>query len=163
MRSQVKTTILVSVLALSLALNVSLVLGALSRADAQPGVTPDRGDDDERCMLDRLQLDTEQRGRLAVFRREMLAKRRAFWQRSADIKAELADAICAQTSDRERIDSLLLRYSENQAAMQREVVEHLSRVHAMLRPDQREQLHTLLRTDIFRGTRPFPDESPEAP
>lgn len=163
MRPQVKTTILASVLALSLALNVSLVLGALSRADERSGAPADRGDDDERCMLDRLQLDAEQRERLAVLRREMLAKRRAFWQRSAGIKTELADAICAQTSDRERIDSLLLRYSENQAAMQREVVEHLSRVHAMLRPEQREQLHALLRTDIFHGTRPFPDEAPEAP
>ena len=155
------TTILVSVLGLSVALNASLIFGAWRRAGPLEGPAADAGD--ERCLLDSLQLDEEQHERLAVLRREMLAKRRSFWRRSAEVKAELAAAICAADTDQERIDSLLERYSENQARLQREVVAHLLRVHAMLRSDQREQFHALLRTEIFRGTRPFPGETVEEP
>ena len=162
MRQRMKITILAAALGLSLALNVSLVIGTLRQAEAQPGVDAPRGAD-EQCLLDSLQLDEGQRERLATLRREMLTKRRAFWQRSARIKAELADAICASSRDQDQIDSLLDRYAENQADMQREVVAHLLRVHALLRPDQREPFHVLLRTHIFRGTRPFPNESTETP
>jgi len=163
MRSRVTTTILASVLGLSLALNASLVDGPPRRADAQPGDGAARADEGESCLLDRLQLDEGQRERLAALRSEMHLERRAFWRRSAALKAELADAICADDADHERIDSLLSRYAENQAGMQREIVAHLSRVNAMLRPDQRGRFHELLRTDIFQGTRPFPNEQTEAP
>jgi Spy/CpxP family protein refolding chaperone len=159
----VTTTILASALGLSLALNASLVVGSFRRAGAQPGDGAAREDEGESCLLDRLQLDEGQRERLTAQRSEMHVKRRAFWRRSAAIKAELADAIRAEDADRERIDSLLARYAENQAEMQREIVAYLSRVNAMLRPDQRGQFHELLRTDIFHGTRPFPNEQTEAP
>lgn len=163
MRSRVTTTILASALGLSLALNASLVIGTLRQADASPPEDVAQGEAEEHCLLDRLQLDEEQRERLALLRREMLSKRRAFWQRSSRIKAALADAICEEDVDRGRIDSLLSQYAEEQAGMQREIVAHLSRVHAMLRADQREHFHELLRTEMFRGARPFPNEVVEEP
>ena len=145
MRPQVKTTILASVLGLSVALNISLGIGYLLRADSV-----------EQCMLDRLQLDAAQRERLSEMRRIMQEKRETFWRRSAAIKADLAEAICTSGSSRTRLDSLLDRFAENQAGMQRAVAGHLSEVNAMLRPDQQEEFRVLLRTEMFRGIRTLP-------
>lgn len=142
MRPQVKITILASVLGLSVALNVSLGIGYLLRADTG-----------EQCMLDRLQLDSKQRARLSEMRRKMQDKRAAFWRRSAEIKAELAEAICASRSSRTQLDPLLDRFAENQAGMQRAVAGHLLDVNAMLRSDQQEAFRVLLRTEMFRGIR----------
>jgi len=152
MRPQVKTTVLASLLGLSLALNVSLGIGYLLGADTG-----------QQCMLDKLQLDTEQRDRLSEMRRKMQEKREAFWRRSAAIKADLAEAICAPGSTRAQLDPLLDRFAENQAGMQRAVAAHLSEVNAMLNPGQQEAFRVLLRTEMFRGIRNLPAGAVDQP
>jgi len=152
MRPQVKTTFLASVLGLSLALNVSLGIGYLLGADAG-----------QQCMLDKLQLDAKQRAYLSKMRRKMQEKRETFWRRSAAIKAELAEAICAPGSGLAQLDPLLDRFAENQAGMQRAVAAHLSDVNAMLRPGQQEAFRVLLRTEMFRGIRTLPAGAAEEP
>ncbi len=163
MRPQMKITILASALGLSVALNVSLGIGYLHKAGTSEhgSAVPDAPQD--QCLLDRLQLDAEQRERLSEMRRKMRDKRAAFWQRSAAIKAELAEAICASSSSLAQIDPLLDRYAKNQAGMQRAVASHLSDVHAMLRPDQQEEYRILLRTEMFRGIRPLPARAVDEP
>jgi hypothetical protein len=151
MRPQVKTTILVAVLGLSLALNVSLAIGFLRKAGTRDGESAGPDARGTRCLLDRLQLDHPQRQRLLEMRREMQKRRAAFWQRSAAIKTELAGAICAAGPSHPQLDALLDRYAKNQAQMQRAVADHLLGVNAMLRPDQREKFRDLLRTEMFRG------------
>ncbi|MBN2495686.1 MAG: periplasmic heavy metal sensor [Deltaproteobacteria bacterium] len=157
MRPQVKTTILLSALALSLALNLSLAIGLL------------RGDGDRAgraegsfCLLDRLDLDPAQLERLEEMRREMAAKRAAYWKRADAIKSELAGAICGRPN-RKAIDARLARYAENQADMQRAVVDHLRGVNAMLRPDQRIAFRALLRSEMFRGIRALPETGAAPP
>lgn len=156
MRPQVKSTILISVLALSLALNISLVIGLLSGAetDGREAVSADTAK--AWCLLDDLRLDEGQRGQLREMRQEMQRKRGKFWQRSAEIKAQLSEAICARPSDRAQIDALLDHYLKIQAGMQRVVADHLLNVSAMLRPGQMEEFRTLLRTEMFRGIRAVP-------
>ena len=153
MRPQVKTTILVSALGLSVALNVSLVMGYLQEASANADGPAAPDAPGNRCLLDRLQLDVEQRQRLSEMRQKMREKRSAFWRRAAAIKADLAQAL---SSSRGQPDALLDSYAKNQAEMQRAVADHLLSVNAMLRPDQREGFRTLLRTEMFRGIRPLP-------
>ena len=93
----------------------------------------------------------------------MQDKRAAFWQRSAAIKAELAEAICASSSSRTQLDPLLYRYAKNQAGMQRAVAGHLLDVNAMLRSDQQEAFRILLRTEMFRGIRTLPVRAVDEP
>lgn len=151
MRPQVKSTVVFSVLGLSLALNVALAIGYL-RACA-PKTTAASAAGDDSCLLDRLELDADQQRRLAEMRRKMLDKRAAYWRRAGSIKIELAEAISATRTDRAALDALLDRYADNQADMQRAVAGHLLGVCAMLRPKQREDFRTLLRTEMFRGIR----------
>ena len=152
MRPQMIITILASALGLSVAMNVSLGIGCLHRADTS-----------NECMLDKLQMDAAQRERLSEMRRKMQDKRAAFWRHSAAIKAELAEAICASSSSHTRLDPLLDRFAENQAGMQRAVAGHLSEVNAMLRPDQQEAFRVLLRTEMFRGIRTLPAGAADRP
>jgi hypothetical protein len=158
-----KITILASALGLSLALNVSLGIGHLHKAGTSEhgSAVPDAPQ--SRCLLDSLQLDAAQRERLSEMRRKMQDKRAAFWQRSAAIKAELAEAICASSSSRTQLDPLLDRYAKNQAGMQRAVAGHLSDVNAMLRSDQQEAFRILLRTEMFRGIRHLPARAADEP
>ena len=153
MRPQVKSTILFSALGLSLALNAALLIGHLRDrgAAAGPSAAPPAGEG--YCLLDRLELDAGQQRRLSEMRRHMQDKRRAYWQRAAAIKGELAEALSATRADRATLDAPLERYAENQAAMQRAVAEHLLGVSAMLRPAQREVFKTLLRAEMFQGIR----------
>jgi hypothetical protein len=153
MRPQVKSTIILSGLGLSLALNAAMAIGQL-RGSAQRKDSPAaRRAGEEYCLLDQLELDAEQQRLLAEMRRRMHKKRGAYWQSATAIKVELADAICAAPADRAALDAQLERYAKNQAAMQRGVAEHLLGVNAMLRPEQREGFRRLLRTQMFRGIR----------
>jgi len=163
MRPQVKSTILFSALGLSLALNAALLIGHLRDrgAAAGPSAAPPAGEG--YCLLDRLELDAGQQRRLSEMRRHMQDKRRAYWQRAAAIKGELAEAIGAAQAERAALDAPLERYAENQAAMQHAVAEHLLGVSAMLRPEQRETFRTLLRTEMFRGIRPSPGTPDDTP
>jgi hypothetical protein len=154
-----KTTLLMSALGLSVALNVSLAWGQLRGA----GTSADQDPNSSECLLDRLELDDEQRGRLSKMRKKMLDKRTAFWRGSAAIKTALAEAISAEGSSRARLDELLGRYAESQAGMQRAVADHLLEVSAMLRSDQREEFRILLRTEMFRGIRSPPTAAPRRP
>jgi hypothetical protein len=150
MRPQVKSTIVSSLLGLSLALNLALVVGHLLGGGTDPlAAHPE----DDSCLLDRLELDAEQQRRLAEMQSTMRKVRTAYWQRATAIKAELAETISAARADGAELEAQLERYAENQAAMQRAVAEHLVGVGAMLRPAQREAFRTLLRTEIFRGIR----------
>ncbi|MBW2702959.1 MAG: periplasmic heavy metal sensor [Deltaproteobacteria bacterium] len=115
------------------------------------------------CLVDSLKLDTAQQERLSEMRRKMDVKRAAFWQRAAELKAELAEAICASKSDRTGIDPLLSEYAKNQAGMQRAVAEHLSDVSTMLRPKQQERFRMLLRTKMFRGIGRSSAKAPRQP
>jgi Spy/CpxP family protein refolding chaperone len=151
MRPQVKSTIISSLLGLSLALNAALAVGyfrgAAKKTDAAPTA------EDGYCLLDRLEFDTAQQRRLADMRQRMREERAAYWARATEIKRELAEAISAAQVDRTTLDAELERYAENQAAMQRAVAEHLIGVGAMLRPEQRDEFRTLLRTEMFHGIR----------
>jgi Spy/CpxP family protein refolding chaperone len=153
MRPQVKSTILFSVLGLSLALNAAMAIGYLRGSAEQTNDSTDRLTGGGYCLLDRLELDTEQQRRLTEMRREMRKRRAAYWQRAGDIKSELAEAICKAPVDRTALDAQLERYTRNQAMMQRAVAEHLLGVNTMLRAEQREAFRTLLRTEMFRGIR----------
>lgn len=152
MRPRVRTTLLLSLLGLSAALNVSLLMGqgrraaAAENAAAQPGV-------DGGCLLDRLRLDTEQRRRLAAMRRRMHQRRARHWQRTAALRAELAAAIGAPAPDAAGLDDLLERFAAEQAAMQRAVADHLVGVNGLLRPEQRPAFRALLRREMFAGIR----------
>jgi hypothetical protein len=151
MRPQVKSTIVWSLLGLSLALNVALAIGHFWVA-AQKTIAPSGTDD--YCLLDSLDLDHKQQGRLAEMRRKMHEKRAAYWQTATAIKAELAEVISAAQPDRFGLDTQLERYADNQKAMQRAVADHLLGVNAMLHPEQRGEFRTLLRTEMFKGIRP---------
>ena len=151
MRPYVKSTILFSLLGLSSALNATLAVGYF-RGGAESTVAAAPAGEDY-CLLDRLKLDAEQRNRLAEMRRKMHEKRAAFQRRAAELKSELAETISATQVDRAALNGLLGRYTENQAAMQRAVVEHLIGVGAMLHPEQRDEFRTLLHTEIFHGMR----------
>jgi len=153
MRPQVKTTVFVSILSLSLALNLSFAIGYLGndRSGGESNVESSGGADIQ-CLLDMLDLDKNQQKRLSGMRQRMNEKRVSFWQRSSEIKTALASAIC--DSSRSRLDSLLDNYAENQASMQRAVANHLTEVNEMLRPEQRESFRKLLMTGMFRGIRP---------
>ena len=161
MRPQMKITILASLLGLSVALNAAFGIGFLRDTSKQGSavVDPPRG----QCLVDSLKLDTAQQERLLEMRRKMDDIRAAFWQRSAAIKAELAEAICASGSKRTGIDPLLKEYAKNQAGMQRAVAKHLSDVNAMLRPKQQEEFRILLRTKMFRGIRRPSAKAPMRP
>lgn len=163
MRPQVKTTLLVTVLGLSLALNASLAVGYLTqaRADARPAAGPETRPNG--CLLDRLRLGEAQRSRLAEMRRRMRQVRAAYWKRSRALRRELADAISAPEPGDEKLGALLRRFAEDQAAMQRAAADHLVAVSAMLRPGQREVFRTLLRTEMFRGIRSAPPGEQAAP
>jgi hypothetical protein len=154
-----KTTLLMSALGLSVALNVSLAWGQLQGA----GTGADQDLNNSECLLDRLELDDEQRARLSEMRDKMRDRRTAFWRRSAAIKAELAEAISTEGAGRERLDDLLERYANGQAGMQRAVADHLLAVNAMLRSDQREEFRILLRTEMFRGIRSPTTAAPGRP
>jgi len=163
MRPQVKTTLLISGLGLSLAMNVAFTIGALRRADAAAPRDAASRTTPPFCLLERLQLDSGQRARLAKMRQRLQVKRSAFWRRSAAIKANLADAICAPHTRPERLESLLARYAHEQSEMQRSVTDHLRQVGAMLRPDQRDTFHALLRTEMFHGLRKAPASTERRP
>ena len=151
MRPQVKSTVVFSILGLSLALNVALAIGYVRACATKTTTASPAGGD--YCLLDRLELDAGQQRRLAEMRRRMLDKRATYWRRAGTLKIELAEAISASRVDRAALDALLERYADNQADMQRAVAEHLRGVCAMLRPEQREDFRTLLRTEMFRGIR----------
>jgi len=151
MRPQVKTTIIFSLLGLSLALNAVLAIGYVGGAGGRTAAAAPTGKD--YCLLDRLDLDTAQQRRLADMRKKMHEKRAAYWKRGTEIKSELAKSISAAQVDRIALGAQLERYAKNQAAMQRAVAEHLVGVGAMLRPEQRDEFLTLLRTEMFRGIR----------
>jgi len=165
MRPQVKTTILFAGLGLSLAMNAAFAIGILRRAGAAPPretattarTTPPL------CLLDRLKLDSAQRAELARMRQRLQVKREAYWRRTAAIKAELAEAICAPDPRSGRLDRLLARFAREQSEMQRSVTEHLRKVGAMLRPEQRARFHELLRTQMFRGLRSAPGTTRRSP
>jgi uncharacterized membrane protein len=163
MRPQMKTTILISVLGLSVALNAAFAIGHLHKADTRTTASGVRDENGDRCLLDRLKLDADQRRILSEMRRQMNAKRAAFWRRANTTKADLAGAICASTFSRARLDAQLERYTKNQATMQRAVADHLLQVNAMLHPDQREAFRTLLRAEMFRGIRSLPSDVSGAP
>jgi hypothetical protein len=163
MRPQVKSTILFSVLGLSLALNAALLIGYLrGQATAAETAEPQPPEEDY-CLLDCLELDSEQQRRLAEMQRRMHEKRAAYWQRATAVKVELAEAISAARADRAALDVQLDRYAKNQAAMQHAVAEHLLGVSAMLRPEQRDRFRTLLRSEMFRGIRSSRSNSVGAP
>ncbi len=162
MRPQVKSTIILSLLGLSVALNVAMAIGYV-RGTERPIAHATRADDEDYCLLDELELDAEQKRRLAEMRRTMQEARAAYWRRASTIKAELAEAILAAHDSSADVHGQLERYAENQAAMQRAVAEHLHRVNAMLRPEQRETFRTLLRTEMFRGIRPSRTGPEDAP
>lgn len=149
MRPRVRSTLILSALGLSLALNAALIIGLLHRQPT-PGGAKAGG---EYCLLDRLELDRQQQDRLAGMRRAMHEKRSTYWERSAAIKAELATTVSAAQVDRAALDALLARYAQAQAEMQRAVADHLVGVNAMLRPVQRDAFRTLLRTEMFQGIR----------
>jgi len=151
MRIQVKTTVFASILSLSLALNISFVIGYLMNS-RDGGRKEASGDTDIQCLLDRLNLDHDQQKRLSVMRKRMNEKRVSFWQRSSEIKIALASAICDPSQS--RLDLLLKTYAENQASMQRAVANHLTEVNEMLRPEQRKSFRNLLMKGMFSGIRP---------
>jgi len=152
MRPPMKSTLIWSLLGLSLALNVALAVGYLQRSTARAERSGEQAGSGH-CLLDRLELDGEQKRRLTALRRSMQDKRAAYWQRASAIKRELAEALSAPPADRAALNAQLDRYAANQAAMQRAVAEHLLGVSALLRPEQREAFSTLLRTEMFSGIR----------
>jgi Spy/CpxP family protein refolding chaperone len=172
MSPQSRSTVVLSLLGLSLALNAALAIGyfrdgvgwgnedraAVAAAGTVLESATDRAAGDY-CLLDRLDLDDDQQARLDEMRRTMHEKRDAFRLRAGEIKSALADAICAGEDGRATLDEQLERYAANQAAMQRAVADHLSGVNAMLRPEQRETFRTLLRTEMFRGIRSAGDSA----
>lgn len=155
------STVLLSLLGLSLALNVGLLLGQGWRPETPPASDAAAGDGG--CLLDELQLDAEQREQLGEMRRKMHEKRAAYWRRTSALRAELADAICAAVEEEADLDAELERYAENQVAMQRAVAEHLRAVNAMLRPEQRATFRALLRREMFGGIRSPETEREDAP
>jgi Spy/CpxP family protein refolding chaperone len=154
------STVLLSLLGLSLALNVGLLLGHRWTPETPPA--SDAPADDGGCLLDQLQLDAEQREQLGEMRRKMHEKRAAYWRRTSALRAELADAICAADEEEADLDAELEHYAENQVAMQRAVAEHLRTVNAMLRPEQRATFRALLRRQMFGGIRSSEPEREDA-
>jgi hypothetical protein len=144
-------------------MNVAFAIGTFRRAGAAAPREGTTRATPPLCLLDRLQLDSAQRAKLAKMRQRLQVKRETFWRRSAAIKAELADAICAQDTRSGTLDPLLARYAREQRQMQRSVTDHLRQVGTMLRPDQRERFHELLRTEMFRGLRSAPGSAGRKP
>ncbi len=153
MRPQMKSTLIWSLLGLSLALNAALAVGHLRGSTARKKSSAGEPAEGGYCLLDKLELDADQKRRLAAMQRSMHDKRAAYWQRASAIKRELAEALSRAQADRAALNAQLDRYAANQAAMQRAVAEHLLGVSALLRPEQREAFSTLLRTEMFSGIR----------
>jgi len=134
---------------LSLALNLSLAIGHLLPASGPGSET--RGADAGQCFLDRMPLDARQRQKLSVLRQTMRGKRAAFWQRATTLKSQLAESICSEKPERSQVVRLVDEFAQNQADMQRTVVDHLLSVSAILSPEQRKQFRTRLRSKMFQG------------
>jgi Spy/CpxP family protein refolding chaperone len=150
MRPQVRTTILVSALGLSVALNVSLGFGLVLRSRDAAGCAGGAPARARGCLLDDLNLSSAQRARLSALRREIQVQHREHWRRTDALKTDLADAISAERPDRGQIDRLLGAFADNQTRVQRAVVEHLLNVMSMLDREQRGEFRKLLRRQIFR-------------
>lgn len=150
MRPQVRTTILVSALGLSVALNVSLGFGLVLRSRDAAGRAGSASTRARGCLLDDLNLSSAQRARLSALRRKIQVLHREHWRRTDALKTDLADAISAERLDRGQIDRLLGVFADNQTRVQRAVVEHLLNVMSILDREQRGEFRKLLRRQIFR-------------
>lgn len=150
MRPQVKSVLLVSVIALIVSHAATLVWARYyaRHTYARSGDHPDKTSKD--CLLDLLDLSSSQKERLSVLRSAMMARRRAHFERMDVLKSELAEAICSRNPDRAAMDKLLAEYSSREAAMQRIVVDHLLNVNALLDEAQQHEFCKLLRRQIFR-------------
>lgn len=151
MRPRMRTTLLTSALGFSVALNLSLAIGLVLRAGPRGSGGEIHRAPSHRCLLEELDLSADQHESLSALRRAMRQRREEFWRRGATLKAELAEAICAPSPDRDRLAFLLDDFGQSQATMQAAVVDHLVNVNALLSPEQGERFRALLRTEVFRG------------
>jgi len=156
MTPAVKTTSLLTLLGFSLALNLSQAIGTSSGPGPGAREPAAAGGSSGACLVEQLELDAGQEEQLAELRAAMQLRRTDYWQRCAELKRRLADAICAPGASGEALAPILEEYSRNQAEMQRAVAEHLLEVRALLDEAQRGAFRGLLAAEIFRGIRSLP-------
>ncbi len=105
----------------------------------------------EPLIFSRAALDAAQRARILELRAELVVKRDARARALGDLRAQLAAAVVRAPNDRAALESLLARVSESQAAFQRDVVEHVLAVRAVLHPDQRRAFEDVIATQLREG------------
>lgn len=121
--------VLWAVLAASLSANVAMAVVAVrQRAGASPG---------EPLVFSRIAVDPEQRARIVDLRGHLLARRDEHARELERLRGDLAEVMTRRASDRPEIERIVHRISDTQGAFQREIVDHVLAVQAVLRPDQR--------------------------
>jgi Spy/CpxP family protein refolding chaperone len=138
----VKRLVLGAVLALSLAANAAVLVMSLRAQAASPMGIP---------LFSRVSVDAAQRGRILTLREDFLAFRAANYARTDALRGELAELLKTDAPDRARIDAVLARIAESQAALQRRVVEQALSVRAVLRPEQRPAFEELMSQQLRAG------------
>jgi Spy/CpxP family protein refolding chaperone len=133
-----------ALLAASLAANVALAATLGGRRDAS-------GVPSEPLIFSRVQLDADQRARIASLRAELLARREESEGSLAALRRQLATAIARQPEDRAVVGSTLHQIAEAQASFQEAVVNHVLAVRSVLKPDQRPAFEDIIAHHMQAG------------
>ena len=131
-----------SLLALSLAANVAVLVVAVRAQAASPMGIP---------LFSKLSVDAAQREQILTLRQDFLAFRAANYARTDALRGELAELLKTDAPDRARIDVVLAQIAESQAALQRRVVDQALSVRAVLRPEQRPAFEELMSQQLRAG------------
>jgi len=140
-----KRLLLGALFALSLAANATVLALSVRAQAASPMGLP---------LFSKVSPDAQQRERILALRTDFLAFRKANFEQTDTLRGELAGLLKTDAPDRARIDAVLARIAEHQAALQRRVVEQVISVRGVLRPDQRPAFEEVM-TKNLRGGLPM--------
>lgn len=129
-----KTRLLLLLLTASVGANVAFLVSTLWTRREPP--VP---------MLDRLEPETAQRGRLLAARQTFVAERARAHARIAELRRSLAAEVSGDRPDRSRMTRLVAQIAEIQAEMRPRFISYLLDMHGVLRSDQRARLAEILR------------------
>ncbi|MBI5510503.1 MAG: periplasmic heavy metal sensor [Deltaproteobacteria bacterium] len=108
-----------------------------------------------------LDLTSEQRATILDLRTAFLSYRAENTRKTSELRGELGRLLTADAPDRAAVDDVLRRIGEQQAALQRRVVEQALAVRAVLTPEQRPAFEALMQRHLRAGVpmqQPAPDD-----
>jgi len=100
-------------------------------------------------MSEELELSPAQEQEFNRLRSTFHDRRREYNTHMTELRKALLAELVAEAPDMERIDEVLSGLSEQQAAIERRLVEHLLSEKALLRPEQREAFRRVLERHIL--------------